>query len=118
MTADSRPSRARPPRGPRRCPSRLAGRHRHGGGLVGGGGGGVGGGGGGGRVGLGVALALGGLVVARAGAGLGRDGTCPATPVVGPAMTAAHPLAAVAVGAGPVYPGLVRAGPGGGPPPP
>jgi hypothetical protein len=46
--------------------------------------------------------------------GLGRDGSCPATPVVGPAMTAAHPLAAVAVGPGPVFPVMFRAAPDGG----
>jgi hypothetical protein len=40
----------------------------------------------------------------------GRDGSCPATPVVGPPMTPAHPVAAVAVGAGPVVPVLFRAG--------
>jgi hypothetical protein len=43
----------------------------------------------------------------------GRDGACPATPVVGPRLTADHPVAAVAVGTGPVVPVLFRAGPGG-----
>ena len=42
----------------------------------------------------------------------GRDGACPATPVVGPRLTADHPVAAVAVGTGPVVPVLFRAGPG------
>jgi hypothetical protein len=42
----------------------------------------------------------------------GRDGACPATPVVGPRLTVDHPVAAVAVGAGPVVPVLFRAGPG------
>jgi hypothetical protein len=42
----------------------------------------------------------------------GRDGSCPATPVEGPRLTADHPVAAVAVGGGPVYPVLFRAGPG------
>jgi hypothetical protein len=42
----------------------------------------------------------------------GRDGACPATPVVGPRLTEDHPVAAVAVGAGPVVPVLFRAGPG------
>ena len=40
---------------------------------------------------------------------LGRDGSCPTTPAVGPPMTRAHPVAAVAVGRGPVYPVLFRA---------
>jgi hypothetical protein len=40
---------------------------------------------------------------------LRRDGSCPATPAVGPQMTRAHPVAAVAVGGGPVYPVLFRA---------
>jgi hypothetical protein len=40
---------------------------------------------------------------------LGRDGSCPATPAVGPPMTRAHPVAAVAVGRGPVFPVLFRA---------
>jgi hypothetical protein len=43
----------------------------------------------------------------------GRDGSCPATPVVGPRLTVDHPVAAVAVGTGPVVPVLFRAGPGG-----
>jgi hypothetical protein len=42
----------------------------------------------------------------------GRDGACPATPVVGPRLTVDHPVAAVAVGTGPVVPVLFRAGPG------
>ena len=41
--------------------------------------------------------------------GLGRDGSCPATPVVGPRLSADHPVAAVAVGTGPVVPVLFRA---------
>jgi hypothetical protein len=45
--------------------------------------------------------------------GLGRDGTCPATPAVGPPMTPSHPVAAVAVGDGPVVPVLFRATPDG-----
>ena len=45
--------------------------------------------------------------------GPGRDGSCPATPVVGPRLTVDHPVAAVAVGTGPVVPVLFRAGPGG-----
>jgi hypothetical protein len=45
--------------------------------------------------------------------GPGRDGACPATPVVGPRLTVDHPVAAVAVGTGPVVPVLFRAGPGG-----
>jgi hypothetical protein len=44
--------------------------------------------------------------------GPGRDGACPATPVVGPRLTVDHPVAAVAVGTGPVVPVLFRAGPG------
>ena len=44
---------------------------------------------------------------------LGRDGSCPTTPAVGPPMTRAHPVAAVAVGRGPVYPVLFRADAGG-----
>jgi hypothetical protein len=44
---------------------------------------------------------------------LGRDGSCPATPAVGPPITRAHPVAAVAVGDGPVYPVLFRAAPDG-----
>jgi hypothetical protein len=44
---------------------------------------------------------------------LGRDGSCPASRAVGPPMTRAHPLAAVAVGDGPVYPVLFRATPDG-----
>jgi hypothetical protein len=44
---------------------------------------------------------------------LGGDGSCPTTPAVGPPMTPAHPVAAVAVGAGPVYPVLFRAAPDG-----
>jgi hypothetical protein len=43
----------------------------------------------------------------------GSDGSCPVTPVVGPPLTADRPVAAVAVGGGPVYPVLFRAGPGG-----
>jgi hypothetical protein len=44
----------------------------------------------------------------------GPDGACPATPVVGPRLTVDHPVAAVAVGTGPVVPVLFRAaGPGG-----
>jgi len=43
---------------------------------------------------------------------LRRDGSCPTTPVVGPAMTAARPVAAVAVGDGPIYPVLFRAADG------
>lgn len=45
--------------------------------------------------------------------GLGRDGSCPTTPTAGPPMTVAHPVAAVTVGNGPVYPVLFRAAPGG-----
>jgi hypothetical protein len=41
---------------------------------------------------------------------LGRDGSCPTTPVTGPPQTRSHPLAAVAVGRGPVFPVLFRAG--------
>jgi hypothetical protein len=44
---------------------------------------------------------------------LGRDGSCPASPAVGPPMTRARPVAAVAVGDGPVYPVLFRAAPDG-----
>jgi hypothetical protein len=44
---------------------------------------------------------------------LRRDGSCPTTPAVGPPMTPAHPVAAVAVGQGPVYPVLFRAAPDG-----
>ena len=44
---------------------------------------------------------------------LGRDGSCPTTPTVGPPVTPARRLAAVAVGDGPVYPVLFRAGPDG-----
>jgi hypothetical protein len=40
---------------------------------------------------------------------LRRDGSCPTTTVAGPPITAARPLAAVAVGDGPVYPVLFRA---------
>ena len=40
---------------------------------------------------------------------MGRDGACPTTPAVGPPMTRARPVAAVAVGRGPVYPVLFRA---------
>jgi hypothetical protein len=40
--------------------------------------------------------------------GLRRDGSCPATPTVGPRRTAARPVAAVAVGDGPVIPVLFR----------
>jgi hypothetical protein len=39
----------------------------------------------------------------------GRDGACPATPAVGPPLTRKNPVAAVAVGRGPVYPVLFRA---------
>jgi len=42
----------------------------------------------------------------------GPDGACPATPVHGPRLSADHPVAAVAVGGGPVVPVLFRAGPG------
>jgi hypothetical protein len=42
----------------------------------------------------------------------GRDGSCPATPVVGPRLSADRRVAAVAVGPGPVVPVLFRAGPG------
>jgi hypothetical protein len=45
--------------------------------------------------------------------GLRRDGSCPTTHAVGPPMTPTHPVAAVAVGDGPVYPVLFRAGPDG-----
>jgi hypothetical protein len=41
--------------------------------------------------------------------GLRRDGSCPTSPAVGPPMTPAHPVAAVAVGDGPVFPVLFRA---------
>jgi hypothetical protein len=41
--------------------------------------------------------------------GLGRDGSCPTSPTVGPPMTPTHPVAAAAVGDGPVYPVLFRA---------
>ena len=41
--------------------------------------------------------------------GLRRDGSCPTSPMVGPSITRAHPVAAVAVGDGPVYPVLFRA---------
>src|SRR5215207_7418436 len=41
--------------------------------------------------------------------GLRGDGSCPASFVAGPPMTAVNPVAAVAVGAGPVYPVLFRA---------
>ena len=41
---------------------------------------------------------------------LGRDGSCPTTPATGPQSTRAHPVAAVAVGRGPVVPVLFRAG--------
>ena len=40
---------------------------------------------------------------------LRRDGSCPTSPAVGPPMTAAQPVAAAAVGDGPVYPVLFRA---------
>ena len=40
--------------------------------------------------------------------GLRRDGSCPTTPAVGPPRTGAHPVAAVAVGDGPVIPVLFR----------
>jgi hypothetical protein len=40
---------------------------------------------------------------------LRQDGSCPTTPVVGPPMTPARPVAAVAVGDGPVRPVLFRA---------
>jgi hypothetical protein len=45
--------------------------------------------------------------------GLRPDGSCPTTPAVGPPMTTARPVAAVAVGQGPVYPVLFRAAPDG-----
>ena len=38
------------------------------------------------------------------------DGSCPTTPATGPPSTRAHPVAAVAVGRGPVFPVLFRAG--------
>ena len=41
--------------------------------------------------------------------GLRRDGSCPTSPMIGPSITRAHPVAAVAVGDGPVYPVLFRA---------
>ena len=41
---------------------------------------------------------------------LGPGGSCPTTPAVGPPQTRARPVAAVAVGTGPVYPVLFRAG--------
>jgi hypothetical protein len=41
--------------------------------------------------------------------GLRRDGSCPASQAVGPPVTPARPVAAVAVGDGPVYPVLFRA---------
>jgi hypothetical protein len=41
--------------------------------------------------------------------GLGPGRTCPATAVAGPRMTPDHPVAAVTVGTGPVYPVLFRA---------
>lgn len=44
---------------------------------------------------------------------LRHDGSCPSSPVAGPPVTTAHPSAAVAVGDGPVYPVLFRAGPDG-----
>jgi hypothetical protein len=44
---------------------------------------------------------------------LGPGRTCPATAVAGPQMTPTHPVAAVTVGAGPVYPVLFRAAPDG-----
>jgi hypothetical protein len=40
---------------------------------------------------------------------LRRDGSCPTSPAVGPPITPAHPVAAAAVGDGPVYPVLFRA---------
>jgi hypothetical protein len=40
---------------------------------------------------------------------LPRDGSCPTTPVVGPRLTPDRPIAAVAVGDGPIYPVLFRA---------
>ena len=40
--------------------------------------------------------------------GLRPDGSCPATPAVGPPRTRDHPVAAVAVGDGPVIPVLFR----------
>jgi hypothetical protein len=40
--------------------------------------------------------------------GLGRDGSCPASPAVGPPRTVDHPVASVAVGDGPVIPVLFR----------
>jgi len=44
---------------------------------------------------------------------LRHDGSCPSSPVAGPPVTTADPSAAVAVGDGPVYPVLFRAGPDG-----
>jgi hypothetical protein len=41
--------------------------------------------------------------------GLRPDGSCPTSTAVGPAITPDHPVAAVAVGDGPVYPVLFRA---------
>ena len=41
--------------------------------------------------------------------GLRRDGSCPTSRTVGPSITRDHPVAAVAVGDGPVYPVLFRA---------
>lgn len=41
--------------------------------------------------------------------GLRPDGSCPTSPAVGPTITPDHPVAAVAVGDGPVYPVLFRA---------
>jgi hypothetical protein len=41
---------------------------------------------------------------------LGRNGSCPTTPATGPPSTRAQPVAAVAVGRGPVIPVLFRAG--------
>ena len=44
---------------------------------------------------------------------LRHDGSCPSSPLAGPPVTTAHPSAAVAVGDGPVFPVLFRAGPDG-----
>ena len=44
--------------------------------------------------------------------GLRPDGSCPTSRAVGPPLTPAHPVAAVAVGGGPVYPVLFRAADG------
>ena len=44
---------------------------------------------------------------------LRQDGSCPSSPLAGPPVTPAHPSAAAAVGDGPVYPVLFRAGPDG-----